>query len=241
MLLVAAIFFIIGTAILAVLEWTTKQKVAKDEITPDNPPFTKSFALIISLIFAGGLFTWLFIIDHANDILVGLSHPLQVLYFEEVVGVNVEQIGYLPTIGAIVALFVTVPLGYWVDKHGENLGMGLAYFLLIFHLGIPLVARNFLGLIPSALVHPFMIGLAAPASLSLISKAIPEEQRGIAFGITWTSRGIISLPSPYLGGLLWDRFSPRTPFLITILGCLGLSIMAFLKLKIPKEESVNVS
>jgi MFS family permease len=239
MILVAAIFFIIGTIILAVLERMSQQKQHQSDIKSDNIPFKKSFGLMIALVLAGGLFTWLFIIDHANDIFVGLSNTLSVIYFKDVVGVSVEQIGYLPTIGAIIAFFVTIPLGYWVDKKGENVGMGLAYFLLALHFAFPLIARNFLGLIPSALVYPFMMGLAVPASKSLISKAVPEEQRGIAFGLTLTSRGLVSLPSPYLGGLLWDRFNPRTPFLVTVIGCLGLSVLAFLKLKIPKEKELN--
>jgi MFS family permease len=99
-----------------------------------------------------------------------------------------------------------------------------------------LIARSFYGLIPSAIIHPFMIGLAAPAHQSLISKAVPEDQRGIGFGLTWTSRGILSLPSPYIGGLLWDRFSPRTPFVLTIIGCILLSVLAFFKLKPPHKK-----
>jgi len=91
-------------------------------------------------------------------------------------------------------------------------------------------------LVPAALVHPFMIGLAKPASQSLISKAVPEEQRGLAFGLTWTSRGLLSLPAPYFGGLLWDHISPGTPLLITVIGCLGLSVLAFWKLKVPRDE-----
>ena len=241
MILVAAIFFIIGTIVLVVLDKRTEQKSDPDQIKPATKPFGKSIGLIVSLVLAGGLFTWMFIIDHANDIFVGLSNSFQFLYFEDVVGVSIEQIGFIPMIGSAVALLVTIPLGYWVDKKGENVGLGLAHFLLAFFFATPLLARNFLGLIPSALIHPFMIGLAVPASKSLISKTVPEEQRGIAFGLTSTSRGIISLPSPYLGGLLWDRFSPGTPFLITAIGCLGLSILAFLKLKIPKGEKLKIS
>ena len=241
MILVAAIFFIIGTIILAVLERMSQQKQHQSDIKSNTIPFKKSFGLMIGLVLAGGLFTWLFIIDHANDIFVGLSNTLSVIYFKDVVGVSVEQIGYLPTIGAIIAFFVTIPLGYWVDKKGENIGMGLAYLLLALHFAFPLVARNFIGLISSALVHPFMIGLASPASQSLVSKAVPEKHRGIAFGLTWTSRGLFSLPSPYLGGLLWNRFNPATPFLITVIGCLGLSVLAFLKLKIPKKNMSSLA
>ncbi len=241
MLLAAASFFGIGSVILAVLERRTQLKTLPSQPRPSGTPFGKSFRVVIGLVLAGGLFTWLFIIDHTNDIFVGLSSSLQFLFAEQIIGVSVAQLAYLPTIGAAIALIVTIPLGYWVDKKGEHIGLGSAYLLMALHFGTPLIARNFFGLIPSALVHPFMIGLAGPAYRSLISKAVPEEQRGIAFGLTLTSRGLVSLPAPYLGGLLWDRFNPRTPFLVTVIGCIGLSLLAYLKLKTPPKQLPNTS
>ncbi len=238
MLLAAAVLFLIGTSLLALSERVQRHS-GQDAKPGTSSSFKVNFGVLLSLVLAGGVFTWLFIIDHLNDIFVGLSSSLSVLYFEEVVGITVEQIAFLPTMGAVIALFVTIPLGYWVDKKGEQIGLGLAYLLLMIHIGTPLLARNFLGLIPSALVHPFMVGLAKPASQSLISKSVPEEQRGLAFGLTWTSRGLLSLPFPYFGGLLWDRFSPQTPFLITVIGCLGLSLLAFWKLRTPREMNLT--
>jgi hypothetical protein len=64
-----------------------------------------------------------------------------------------------------------------------------------------------------------------------VAAVIPEGQLGLAFGLTSTIRGLISLPSPYFRGVLWDRFGPRTPFLVTVGGCLVLSVLAFIKLK----------
>jgi len=236
MLLVAGGFYLVASIVFAILERTSRLEVESNVEGRSRKSFRTSLGVIGGLIVAGGLFTWLFAIDHINDIFIQLSQPLQVLYFEEVVGASVQQLGFLPTIGAFVSLFVTVPLGYWVDKHGENVGMGLGYFLLIFWIGIPLIARNFYALIPTAVLHAIMIGLAAPAQQSLISKAVPEDRRGIAFGLTWTSRGLVSLPSPYIGGMLWDRYSPRTPFLVTIVGACVLSVLAWLKLKVPTED-----
>jgi MFS family permease len=233
MLLAAAIIYLGGTILFSILSRGEKQpQQQKEDIRPVKS-FRRSFAVILSALLAGGLFTWVFIIDHANDIFLGLTNKLQVLYFEEIIGLSVDQIGYFPTIGAVVALFVTIPLGHWVDKHGENSGLGLAYSLLAFHIGAPLLATGFWGLLPPTLAHPFMMGLAIPAYKSLISKAVPEDQLGFAFGLTLTSRGLVSLPAPYLGGLLWERVDPRAPFLVTVFGCLLLSVLAFSKLKIP--------
>jgi MFS family permease len=239
MLLTAALVYLIGTIVFAALNRKENLHPEEIESKPTIKTFRKSFSLIISAVLAGGLFTWIFIIDHANDIFLALSNQMQVLYFEQVIGVGVEKIGYLPTIGAVIALMVTVPIGYWVDRRGENIGLGLAYFLLAVQNGIIILAGSFLELVPTAIIYPFMIGLAAPAYKSLISKAVPEGQLGLAFGLTWTSRGLVSLPSPYLGGVLWDRFGPRTPFVVTIIGCLVLSGLAFFKLKTPNDKVIE--
>jgi MFS family permease len=237
MLLTAAAVYTVGSMILAALNRRENSQLQQTENTKPGPSLRRSFGVILSALMAGGLFTWIFIIDHANDVFLALSNQVHVLFFEQVIGVGVEKIGYLPTIGSVIALVVTVPLGRWVDKRGENIGLGLAYFLLAVQNLVIILAVNFLGLLPSAVIHPIMIGLAAPAYKSLISKAVPEGQLGLAFGLTWTSRGLISLPSPYIGGLLWDRFGPRTPFIVTISGCLALSVLAFLKLKPEKTPS----
>jgi MFS family permease len=55
-----------------------------------------------------------------------------------------------------------------------------------------------------------------PAYDSLISKAVPEERRGLAFGLFGTSLGILSLPFPWIGAQLWERVGPKAPYWITV-------------------------
>ena len=117
------------------------------------------------------------------------------------------ELADLPTIGAAIALIVTIPLGYWVIKRARISGWN-SLFVISYPLWESPHCRNFLGLVPSALVHPFMIGLAGPASQSLISKAVPEEQRGIAFGLTLTS-GACLFTSPLSGRIALGSFQSQ--------------------------------
>jgi MFS family permease len=71
----------------------------------------------------------------------------------------------------------------------------------------------------------------------LISKAVPKEQRGLAFGLFSTSLGVVSLPAPWIGSQLWDNFGPTFPFTITA-GIILLSVIPiWLKFKLPKDSS----
>ena len=51
-------------------------------------------------------------------------------------------------------------------------------------------------------------------------------------GLFSTSIGIISLPAPYLGAMLWKRFAPQFPFYLPLVATLLLPIM-WLKFKLP--------
>jgi len=75
-----------------------------------------------------------------------------------------------------------------------------------------------------------------PAYQSLISKAVPQKLRGMAFGLFSTSLGIVSLPSPWLGAQLWDRVSPQFPFTVTAIALLLSIIPIWLKFKLPKAN-----
>ena len=75
--------------------------------------------------------------------------------------------------------------------------------------------------------------LTNPAYNSLISKAVPLKLRGTAFGLFSTSIGIISLPAPYIGALLWERVNPQFPFYIPLVATLLLLPVMWFKFKLP--------
>jgi len=57
-------------------------------------------------------------------------------------------------------------------------------------------------------------------------------------GIFFSSLGFISLPAPLIGALLWERFDPRLPFLITAIVALVTVVPAWLKFKLPPKTAV---
>jgi MFS family permease len=101
-----------------------------------------------------------------------------------------------------------------------------------------LQAENFWVYAASWALFGVGVGLMSPAYQSLISKAVPEKLRGTAFGFLHTSLGLFSLPAPAIGGQLWERYSPRSPFSITAWIALLSAIPAWLKFKLPPEDEV---
>ena len=92
----------------------------------------------------------------------------------------------------------------------------------------------FLGFAVCWIVFGIGVGLLSPAYQSLISKVVPQKMLGTFTGLFRSSLGLISLPAPYLGARLWERFSPRTPFLITSIAALITIIPTWLFFKVPE-------
>jgi hypothetical protein len=62
---------------------------------------------------------------------------------------------------------------------------------------------------------------------------VPQKNLGIFTGLFRSSLGLISLPAPYIGAMLWERFDPRLPFVITAIASLLMVIPVLLKFKLP--------
>ncbi len=88
-------------------------------------------------------------------------------------------------------------------------------------------------LIAARAVQGLGAALLVPGSLSLISAAYPQAERGAAIG-TWSAfSGITAAVGPVLGGFLVDHYSWTWAFLLNL--PLGLGLLALCLLKVPED------
>ena len=237
MLLVASILYSIAAVIRF---WMANRESKTSEANPE--PLTlqslrKNLGLMFGMLVAGGLITWIFITDGIRDIAFSMSHQLFPLYLERVGYLSVTQIGWLGSIFGVAMMAITLPAGWLADKLGERVPIitgflidGLSMFLLT-------RVEGFLGFAIVWFSFGIGVGLMSPAYQSLVSKAVPEKMRGIAFGLFRTSLGLLSLPAPYIGAQLWEKYNPRLPFTITAIAVLFSAIPVFFKFKLPERET----
>jgi MFS family permease len=177
--------------------------------------FASSLKTMVGLALAGGLITWLLISDGVRDIAMGLSGSLLPLFLQEERGIDVAAIGLLNALLGASSMLVMIPAGYVADRFGERFAIAAGYltafgaFLLMLLVPSPWAAGV------SFIVFGAGMGMLGPAYQSLISKAVPERLRGIAFGFLSTSNGLIALPAPWLGAMLWKGIAPVAPFWVT--------------------------
>ncbi len=237
MLLVAGVFYLIA-AIMRIGMAREAAKTATTHKTLSFDSLKSNLGAMFGMMFSGGLITWILITDGFRDVSFQLSENLFPVYMQEIGGLSIQQIGWATALFGLCMMLTTIPGGWLSDKVGERVGialgmllMGGALFVLI---NIP-QGNQWLYFVGWALAG-IGVGVSTPAYQSLISKAVPQNLRGTAFGLFSTSLGIISLPAPWIGAQLWDRFNPQFPFTITAIAILLSIIPIWLKFKLPKNE-----
>lgn len=240
MLLVAAGLYLLAT----LLRVSMAREAARNNPSPPNLAWNglkANLSAMIGLLMAGGIVTWILITDGVRDVSFALSMNLLTVYMQEKIGLTLSQIGITNSVFGLSMMATHLPAGWLADKAGERVGIATGFALTGISLG-------FLVFLPHGAlaltcigwaVAGIGVGLASPAYMSLISKVVPSHLRGTAFGLFSTSLGLISLPAPWLGGLLWERVSPRSPFLITSVVILLSIIPVWIKFKLPEKKKLE--
>lgn len=170
---------------------------------------------LLILLVSGGLLTWLFLTDGVRDIFFRMSFTFFPVYLKSVGGLTIQQIGWLSA-SLSTAIMATNLLGGWLaDRKGEHVAISLGFLLDGISMLIFLRASTFPLFLLSWVLAGVGIGMMSPAYSSLMSKALPERLRGTGFGLLHSSLGVFSLPAPSIGAYLYEKFSPRAPFMLT--------------------------
>ena len=179
---------------------------------PTLRSFRNRLGDILALIVSGGVLTWILVTDGIGDISSRLSNELQPLYVTQVAGLSATQYGLLYAILGATMMVVTWAAGWLSDRTSERLTITLGFLLQAAGLALFVSMHGFYGLALAAIVMGAGFGTIMPAYDSLISKVVPENNRGMAYGFFRSSLGFISLPSPWIGGQLWEKVGTALTF-----------------------------
>ena len=216
-----------------------KHEEVGEHLTLDN--LKENLLIMLKLVLGGGILTWIFITDGIRDITFSISDQFEPLYLAKIGNMNEEQIGLMSSIFNIALTLSLAPAGWLAAKISERKAIVLGYIIQCFAFAIFLKAATFSAFAVSWFLLGAGFGIMDPSFESLISKVVPEKNRGLAYGLFFTSISLLALPAPYFGGHLWERFTPRTPFIITAIFTAVVIIPVWFKFKLPqKSEEVQV-
>jgi len=137
------------------------------------------------------------------------------------VGIGAGMVAVLWSLHHGVKMISTYSGGRLSDRFGAK-GLILAGWVLYaaVYLAFALV-RSEAGLVAVFLVYGLYFGLTEPAEKSWISRLVPEDLRGTAFGFYNGAIGIAALPASLIFGLVWHEWNASIAFITG--SCLALA------------------
>ena len=80
-----------------------------------------------------------------------------------------------------------------------------------------------------------------PAEQAWIAKNVDPDERAKSIGGYSTFRGLVALPGPFIGGLIYDRFGYQGPLAVNlIIAIIDIGLLWFLVKDNAREESLLV-
>jgi len=236
MLGVAFVLYALATIVRV---WMGFSRPFKPTRAPEKPTLSglqTQLKSMFKLLLAGGILTWLWISDGISDTTSNLTYELFPIYMADIGRLTVEQIGLMGSLWGTASIGGSFLGGWLTDRRSEREVIVAGFFLHTAGLVVTILSRSPWGFVTARLLGGLGVGMLLPAYDTLISKVVPEDKRGLAFGFFGTSLGIISLPMPWIGAQLWERISPQTPFWVTAAACLLVIPIVWFKFILPKGE-----
>jgi len=236
MYVVAGVLYAAATLIRVLMARKAQLGETEPREKPTLENLKTSLVALGGLVLAGGVVTWIFISDGIRDVTFSMAFQLLPLYLQNLMGLTNVEIGWLSAIHALATMLLLTLAGWISDKKGERVGIVTGFVLIAAALAVFLNSRVFVGFAVVWALFGFGEALIGPAYSALISKVVPSHLRGTAFGLFTSSIGLISLPAPYIGAALWERFAPQVPFYVPLVATLLTLPIMWVKFKLPAGE-----
>lgn len=141
------------------------------------------------------------------------------------------QLGLLSTIMLLSWAFSQIPIGKLMDRYGRKPFLLISEVSGMITLIGWLLSDNYLYFAFLQILYGILISTWAPAVAAFIADSVPQEVRAEAVGRLQAFRGLISFPSPYIGGVLFDKLGFSAPIIANLIGALIAFILILLFVK----------
>ncbi len=174
----------------------------------------RDLRMLVGLLIAGGMLTWLFLIDGLVDAGNQVAFPFLPKFITEVGDMPKAAYGALIALMSLVSALAMWPCGRFADRVGERLSIALGLGVAGGVMALVATIQAPAALVLSFAAFGFSQALIGPAFSGLLSKAVPKGSLGITWGIFMTALGVMAIPAPIIGGFLYDHVAPEATFVV---------------------------
>ena len=227
--------------ITAVRAWTIKETLDLDdesEIEKEKTPLKDSVKVTLTLPRQIWYMVIVAVLGSFASRLVMSYIPIYAMG-EEGLALSSSQYGLITTIGAIFNTVLAIPGGLMADRYGRKPMILISRITGPLSLGLTPFTYNYTSFFGVRILNNIGAALGGggrgraggPSWNAMLADMVPPEKRGTVMGTIGTLTGIMGVPSPIIGGYLWEAFSPKVAFLTSsTIGFLG-AIIFFLFVK----------
>jgi multidrug resistance protein len=153
--------------------------------------------------------------------------PMLPLILADRLAVNEQNVGYFVMyLGAMGVIVRTLVLGRMLEWLGEARLSRLG--LVILGIGLAMVARitSYPTMLVALTLMPIGTGFLFPCITAMLSRVVPNAQRGLYMGVQHTFGGVSRVSFPLIAGFGMDALGMGVPFLfagVMVLGTLMLT------------------
>jgi DHA1 family tetracycline resistance protein-like MFS transporter len=146
-------------------------------------------------------------------------------------GYTPGMIGVYTAAMTLTMAIAQVPLGRLADRFGYSRFMATSQFMACIMLGMMLFSKDFVVVVLANLIMGLANAFWMPAEQAWIAANVDPMKRAQALGSFSTFRGLIGLPAPIIGGILFDSFGFDLPILLNLAFAFmdGVIILAWVK------------
>ena len=154
---------------------------------------------------------------------MAMTSPFLQLYAHEVKGANQYLLGVMTTAAVLTRLVFGIPLGRLADRVGRKKVIFLLTPLWYASNLLLAFSTSSATLILSASLQTFY-AISSGVTSAMTLELVPLENVGKWSGALGLFRGLVAIPAPAIGGLIWRKLGPLYVFLIPLVIDLALRI-----------------
>ena len=161
-----------------------------------------------------------------------IAQPFMPVYAHDFKGAGEFALGGIAMTSELVPMVASIPVGRLADRYGRK--------KLLFAIApLPYLANVVLIYAPasgvssslSLLLYGLLFGFNSinmALASSMAAEIMPQEQMGRWIGVVGLFRGLLGIPAPLMGGLIWEHVGPQYVFYaaIAIDLCVRLPLLA---------------
>jgi MFS family permease len=145
-----------------------------------------------------------------------LSQGIFVAMIYEAFNFTLFQIGVIMTVMMTTTTIALLPSGKLVDRFGPIMFVQLALLMGLISFAGFIFVNSFTVIIVLQVFKGLSIAFYDPAYNTLLTKSVPEKERGSLYGTINGLKGFVSFPAPLIGAYLFEQFGFRGTFMASV-------------------------